>query len=364
VLCEDVAPVGTGEAVTKELKVYESSQGVVPFRLIDSMGLEYSVASRLKLSRQVRKLSGNSVRSEDADSYIHMVWYCIDSNAKRVFKENIDIIHHVAKMWKNVPIIVVFTKAYSEYEDKENIRMINRILESYKYKDELNIRRVLSVVAQPTVINEDTVIPCRGLEELVFTTNELTPVAYQLAEAGAEEYKVRLERKQAQAIVAAVTTEATVVGMIPIPIPDSTILCPSQIVMLRMITKSYGLGNDKNFAKDMLERFLEVGAVTTAAHGVLNALKAVPGLNLAAATMNAIVAGTITFAMGQVYIRFVEGARVGKYRLDDYSVLDKLIKSDYAKVIANVVERYSGKLSGKNSVKEIFDDVLKDDSEK
>lgn len=294
------APTGVGEAVTKEIAIYQND--VLPFRMVDTIGYEYGLFKQNHIKRDIAKFCKEGVKSGDVEKLIHMIWFCIDGTAKRIDQQVLGYIRSVTNDWKNVPVIVVFTKSYSKVEINENIKMAKEGIEKYNTNHQrrpLNVKEIIPVVAKEYPIDETTAVSPMGLDTLVTKTAELVPEARKISESAIKEIDLKIKNAMANALIGGATTGATAVGAIPIPIPDATILVPIQSGMLAGVAKIYGI-QDKDAANEIINTILKVGATTMAGKGLLNAIKAIPGVNVAAAVLNAAVAGTITLAAGEV----------------------------------------------------------------
>ena len=84
---EEMAETGIGEATTKEMRVYESED--LNFRLIDTMGFEHGIISQSKAILAVKKWSKESIKNDDRERQINVIWYCIDGTSRKMFKKNI-----------------------------------------------------------------------------------------------------------------------------------------------------------------------------------------------------------------------------------------------------------------------------------
>ncbi len=294
------APTGVGEAVTKEIAIYQNDE--LSFRMIDSVGYEYGLFKQNKIKHEIANFCKEGVKSSDIEKLIHMIWFCIDGTTKRIDQEVLGYIKSVTNDWKNVPVFVVFTKSYSRIEIEENIQMANAAIEKYNHahkKRPLNVKEIIPVVAKEYKIDETVTIAPMGLDALVSKTIELAPEAKQISTSAIKEIDLKIKNAMANALIAAATTGATAVGAIPIPIPDATILVPIQSGMLAGVAKIYGI-QDKDMTNEVINTILKVGATTMAGKGLLTALKAIPGMNIAAAVLNAAVAGSITLAAGEI----------------------------------------------------------------
>ncbi len=309
VLGEEQAPTGSGISVTREMAAYESD--TLPFRVIDTVGYEYGMLKQLKLRFDIQKWSKDSGRLKDSKKLIHMIWFCTDVQSARVFQEVLDYLRGISQTWKDVPIIVVQTKSYSETEIDRNKKIFLETLAKYRHRKELNIRDVIPVVAKAYPINAETIVIPRGVDELIKRTNELSPDARKLNEKAVVDIDLRLKRGMANSLIAASTTGAALVGAVNIAVPDATLLVPIQIGMLTGVSRIYGISGKAN-ANEIINSIVETGGTTMVGKQLLNALKAVPGLAPLGVVLNAIVAGAITFAAGEVSVTVFERVRRGE----------------------------------------------------
>lgn len=297
ILGEEKALADTGAAVTKEIAPYEND--VLPFRMIDTVGYEYGLFQQLKIKRELAKWSRSGIQKRDASKLIHIIWFCIDGQGKRVPRETLDYLHNTSKIWKGIPIIVVFTKSYSVTEVETNVQMLAKELEKYKKRNALNVQCTIPVVAREWQVDENTIIPPRGIVELVEKTNDLIPEAKRLNEKAVMDIDLKVRGAMANSVIAASTAAAAAIGAVPIPIADSALLLPLQSGMLLGVGKIYRMG-DSEVGNEIIDAVIKVGGTTIAGKTLVSLLKAIPGVNIAAAVLNAIVAGTITFIAGEV----------------------------------------------------------------
>ena len=344
ILEEDRAPVGTGDPVTEVLEVYEKES--LPFRMIDTVGYEYGMLDPVKVRAQMQKWSKDAVKKKDTARIIHIIWFCVDAQSKRIFRKTLDNLREVSRLWNDVPILVVFTKSYAETEDAENRQMFLDVLSRYKKKEELNIRGIVPVVAKELRVTETVTVAPRGLDTLVSWTNSLIPEAKRLSRNALRSMDLQMKRAMANSLIAGSVAGAAVVGAVPIPVADSAILVPLQYGMLTRIGKIYGMEKD-SAENSIIENILKVGATTMAGRSILSAVKAIPGLHIAASVLNALVAGTVTFAAGEISVLVFEGIRKGDIdpkavdwaRYIDFLFREKLPK--YTKALEEALEKGS-----------------------
>ena len=163
-------------------------------------------------------------------------------------------------------------------------------------------------------------------------------------------------RSQARRMIAGTAAGAAVVGAVPIPIADSALLVPLQLHMLTRIAKIYWM--EKNSAENaVIDNIIKVGATTMAGRTILSALKGVPGIHLAASVLNALVAGTVTYAAGEISAMVFEGIQRGTIdpmTIDWARYIEVLYREkmpEYTELIQEALEKRSAEDVVKNLVK-------------
>jgi uncharacterized protein (DUF697 family)/GTP-binding protein EngB required for normal cell division len=349
------APTGVGEAVTKEIKIYQNEE--LPFRMIDTVGYEYGLFRQNKIKHAIASFCKEGVKTADVEKLIHMIWFCIDGTTKRIDQEVLGYIKSVTNDWKNVPVFVVFTKSYSRIEIEENTLMANAAIEKYNNshkKRPLNVKEIIPVVAKGYPIDDAVTVAPMGLDDLISKTIAFAPEAKQISESAIKEIDLKIKNAMANSLIGAATTGATAVGALPIPIPDATILVPIQSGMLRGVGKIYDI-QDKGVANEIINTILKVGATTMAGKGLLSALKAIPGMNIAAAVLNAAVAGSITLAAGEISNILFKKAYTNEIDLKsvDWSKEVETLFKDYLPGIIEALKKLSAERDGKIDAKSI-----------
>ena len=154
-LGEEKAETGIGDPVTNAIAVYQSDS--LPFRMIDTAGYEFDFFHQHKTRNDIAKFGKEGVRQKNVEKLIHMIWFCIDGTVKRIDQSVLSYIKSVSDDWKGVPIILVFTKSYSEIEEEENVQMARDAIHKYNSKHTKNplvIEGIIPVVAKLYPINE------------------------------------------------------------------------------------------------------------------------------------------------------------------------------------------------------------------
>lgn len=320
------AVTGLGEAVTTQMEVYDNE--VLPFRIIDSIGFEYGFLKQRKAIGAVVDWSKKSIKEDARDKQIDLIWYCVDATSRKMFGKNIEMLAKAVKIWKDAPVLVVLTKSYSTIEDEDNKQMVRVAFSKFK---KINLKDVVSVVAQPYQIDEDVIVGARGITELIERTNELLPEAMQLNEVAVTDFKLKQKRMQANALTATATVAAATVGAVPIPFADAAILTPLELGVIKLISKIYNVPSNSSTGEQLIKGIVEMGTVSMAARGVISGLKAIPVLNLGTSVLNAIVAGAIMAAVGEATIYIMERIYLGEKDAADLDWAKKVVESEIGK---------------------------------
>ena len=351
------AETGNGEAVTKEIAIYQNDD--LPFRMIDTVGYEYGLLRQFRIKRDISKFCKEGVQTKNIEKLIHMIWFCIDGTTKRIDQEVLGYIKSVTNDWKNVPVIIVFTKSYSSVEIDENIQMareaINKYNENHKKKP-LNVKDIIPVVAKTYQINETTSVSPKGLDVLINKTADLAPEARKISNDAIKEIDIRMKNAMANAVIGASTAGATAIGAIPLAIPDATVLVPIQTGMLTAISKIYNV-QDEDSSNEIINTIIKVGGTTMAGKALLNGIKAIPGLNVAGAILNAAVAGTITLAAGEISNVLFKGVYAKEIDVKSINWEKEITKmfNDYLPGIIDALNKLSSENGGKLDLKKIGD---------
>lgn len=342
---------GVGEGNTQNIAIYESSTW--PIRCIDTKGFEYSKAEQFKTIRQVKKFTKQQVsiseKEKEKSVGIDAVWYCIEGTARRTFAYNIDIMNKAIKKWKNVPIFAVITKSYSESDIAENVEAVSKAFAKGK---ELNLQKIIPVVAQAYQINNETIVEPKGIDELCSLTLDCSDYAKKISEENRKRMVLEQKRFTAQAIVTGATTAGVVVGAVPIPFADSLILVPLETALTKSILKVYNI----DFSGELVTSIVGSAVITNIAKTALSSLKAIP--NIAGSVLNAVVAGFFVAVLGETVTALSEAIYNGKI---DVNKIDEVVNFMSNKLkdnailgsVVNYIENNAEKLQGK-SAKEIF----------
>jgi uncharacterized protein (DUF697 family)/GTP-binding protein EngB required for normal cell division len=359
VLGDAKAETGWGtKGTTTELAIYESEE--IPFRVIDSVGFEPSFLKERLAINAVKRWSTNSAKEGNENSRINVIWFCIDGTSRKLFPKAIENLSRATSMWESVPVIVVITKSYSVPDRKDNIEMVHNAFAKQKRYSK-NLRKVIPVVASTYVLNDNAYAAPEGITELIDVTNELMPEGIKAGETDIAVFKLNRKRVLAHGIIGVSTAAAVVVGAVPIPFADAIILSPIEIALVNALSQIYGISN-KEGSKQFLNSIIEVGTVSMAAKSAISALKAIPGVNVGASVLNAIIAGSIVATIGEGTVCAFEQVYLGKKSIEDIDWVKKVIESrftsQFTDIAKTVVEKITKNTDNK-AIAEIITDVFK-----
>ena len=102
-----------------------------------------------------------------------------------------------------------------------------------------------------------------------------------------------------------------------------------------------------------------MGTVGAAAKASISAIKAIPGINIAAAALNAVIAGVFVAIIGETSKYLFEQVYTGKRTLEDIDWAQKILESKLTNEALEKVNKLLGSVSDKTDVKEITELVKK-----
>ena len=336
---------------TAEVTEYYSEE--LGITLVDTVGFEPKKQKKQVAVKKVQAWTKDGIEKGDHAKSIDVVWFCVDGTAPRLFDEHIRSLSKAIKQWKNVPVIVVITKSFSETEQIWNMDKIDEIFR--KDAKSINLKRIIPVVALPLVVSEDYIIPQSGLEHLIDWTMRLIPEGSAAKQKAIDNFKVKRKRMWAQSVVLGSTASAATIGAVPIPFPDGALLAPLEAAEIRSIAKIYGIEGGKD-SDNLIRMLVEMGTAGIVAKMILNGLKAIPAVNIAADILNAIVAGSIVAAIGEGSQIVFEQIYLGNKSITDTEWVKNLMETTVGKTIAGNVDEIVRILQKKGKVS--MSDVL------
>ena len=289
----NLAETGVGKPVTQTMKEY-TKEGE-PVHIFDTKGFELgnalTIREELKSEIEKRKKLG------DMKKQIHLAWFCISNDGKRVEKAEIEFINDLAK---ELPVVVVLTKT------------LDTSLEFYNIvKDECReATNVIRVLAQPYETPIGT-IPAMGLEELIDHTYEIVPDIAKAALAASQKVNESITKKAVDKIIAVAASSAAAIGATPIPFSDAVLLAPVQIGMIASICKVMKVDADRAFLTTIVSSAAGVlGATITGRAVVRGLIKCIPGAgSVIGGSISAVTASLLTTGMGYAFYNAVRTAQ-------------------------------------------------------
>lgn len=364
VLGDNIAKTGWGTSgTTDKLTIYENNK--IPFRIIDTIGFEPSFMKEHKAIDAVKKWSRESAKEGQEEKQINVIWFCIDGTSSKLFPQTLKALSKATSIWSSVPVVIAITKSYSVPDREKNIQMVRNLTANQK-RYLSNLRKVIPVVAETYVLNDSAYAPPEGISDLIETTNTLMPEGIKAGENDISTYVLNRKRALAQGVVAVATSSGVIVGAVPIPIADAFILSPIELAEVNSIAKIYDIENTEE-SKQFINSIVEVGTVSATAKAVISALKALPGINLGAGIVNAIIAGSIIVALGEGSIYAFEQVYLGKKSVTDIDWVKKVMESKFSSQFQETVKTIAEKMAenmDKQKISEIITDLFLNSSDK
>ncbi len=285
------ATTGQGRPVTQDTR--EIRKEGVPLSIFDTRGLEMADFSATLGALQ--SFVSERARSSDSNQHIHVAWICIAEDSRRVEPGEEQLVKMLAD--SNIPVIAVITKARSDKGFRATVLQILPLA-----------RNAVQVRAIEEELDEDIVLPPKGLGDLVNLTMEVVPEGLKRAFTAAQKVDIELKKTQSHAIVAGAAASAAGIAAVPIPFSDAVAIVPIQVAMLAGISATFGLSIDKSFLTTI------VGGIVTGAGGTLagraivsSLLKLIPGVgSVVGGTIAAATAAAFTVVFGEAYIAALE----------------------------------------------------------
>lgn len=354
VLGEQVARTSYGtKGTTVKLEIYESE--IIPFRLIDTIGFEPGFFQRNRAINAVKDWGKDCAKVGKEDTGISVIWFCVEGTTSKLFSDTIRSLSRATAMWPSIPIIVVITKSYSEPDRERNIQMVKEaFVEQKKKRYEKNLKGIIPVVAETFTLNDTAYAPPAGIDKLIELTNRLLPEGMKAAKKDLAAFRLNRKRVFAQGVVGAATAGAAVVGAVPFTIPDAAILTPLETAEVKSLGSIYEIKN----SNQLINSIIEAGTVGTAAKSAINLIKAIPGLNIAAAVLNSIIAASFAVAIGEGSIYIFEQVYLGNKEPGDIDWVKRFMESKIANGFVEKVKAVIEKVGNKDDKESIVQAVL------
>lgn len=326
------AETGLGRPVTSEIR--KKVKKDYPLAIYDTPGFELSSNQQDKVKEEMLDIIKKGFESKDINDAIHCIWYCINVGGNRTFDESeVTWLKEFTTENKitQVPIIVVLTQAIPKKKAAEMKNLVE--------KENLDIVKVVPVLAQDMDFDEEYIARAYGLDQLIDVMAEVLPNELQSTLQNVQKVSLESKKKAAQAVVAAAVAGSFGEGFAPIPFSDAMLLVPTQVGMIAGITVVFGLDISKSFLTSFVSATIgSAGATVLGRTIVSNLLKFIPGVGtVAGGLISGTTAGLLTTALGGAYIKIMEMVYKGEinkeslYTADGQKEMASLFKEELKK---------------------------------
>lgn len=270
VLGEDLAPTGTGQAVTRKNQVYSKSlplpigkvdektgqYGEVSktLNLYDTVGLEIDSTITQKTLSEIKSYIRRAQLQEGAND-LSLVWFCMNWRSSRLESYEVQLIKSLSVDYE-IPFMIVLTQCYTD-EEGDFEKQIKRDF------PEIPIARILA----KDYMLRDGSIPAYGVTPLLRgSVLEYDKTKVRILESKltklTEDRKQRISamRKTGMDYVEKYSNKAMKIGFVPggcIPVVHG--IC---ITMITALNKVVGINDSKGFASDIFANAV-VGLIAT-----------------------------------------------------------------------------------------------------
>ena len=329
---DKIAETGLGRPITTEIRKIEKKD--YPMAIYDTPGFELSEGQQAKVKEEIIELIHKGLATGDINNAIHCIWYCINVGGNRTFDQTeINWLKELIEKNKvtKVPIIVVLTQACPKTKGKQMQTLVE--------KENLDIIKVIPVLAQDMDFDGEYVAKAYGLDQLVDIMSEALPEELQDTLQNVQKASLKSKKKRSRAVVAAASAVAFGEGFIPIPFSDAAVLIPTQITMIASITTNFGMSISKSVIMSFISSTIGTAATTILGKSMVsNLFKLIPGVGTGVGGMiSGSTASLLTTALGEAYIKFMEMIYKGELKKEDLydqngqKAISKMFKEELTK---------------------------------
>lgn len=326
------AKTGLGRPVTDEIRKIEKKD--YPMAIYDTPGFELSKGQQNKVKDEIIELINKGCASKDVNDVIHCIWYCINVGGNRTFDETeIAWLKELTESNKitQVPIIVVLTQSCPKSKAQEMKTLVE--------KENLDIVKVVPVLAQDMDFDEEYVAKAYGLDRLIDVMSESLPDELQDTLQNVQKASLESKKKHSQAAVVTAVAAAFGEGFAPIPFSDAAVLIPTQVAMIASITTIFGMEVNKSVLTGFVSSTLGTAGATVLGKTIVsNLIKLIPGVGtVVGGLISGSTASLLTTALGEAYIILMEMIYKGELKAEDlYSddgkdTISKIFKNELKK---------------------------------
>ena len=329
---DKIAETGLGRPITTEIRKIEKKD--YPMAIYDTPGFELSEGQQAKVKEEIIELIHKGLATGDINNAIHCIWYCINVGGNRTFDQTeINWLKELIEKNKvtKVPIIVVLTQACPKTKGKQMQTLVE--------KENLDIIKVIPVLAQDMDFDGEYVAKAYGLDQLVDIMSESLPEELQDTLQNVQKASLKSKKKRSRAVVAAASAVAFGEGFIPIPFSDAAVLIPTQITMIASITTNFGMSISKSVIMSFISSTIGTAGTTILGKSMVsNLFKLIPGVGTGVGGMiSGSTASLLTTALGEAYIKFMEMIYKGELKKEDLydqngqKAISKMFKEELTK---------------------------------
>ena len=329
---DKIAETGLGRPITTEIRKIEKKD--YPMAIYDTPGFELSEGQQAKVKEEIIELIHKGLATGDINNAIHCIWYCINVGGNRTFDQTeINWLKELIEKNKvtKVPIIVVLTQACPKTKGKQMQTLVE--------KENLDIIKVIPVLAQDMDFDGEYVAKAYGLDQLVDIMSEALPEELQDTLQNVQKASLKSKKKRSRAVVAAASAVAFGEGFIPIPFSDAAVLIPTQITMIASITTNFGMSISKSVIMSFISSTIGTAGPTILGKSMVsNLFKLIPGVGTGVGGMiSGSTASLLTTALGEAYIKFMEMIYKGELKKEDLydqngqKAISKMFKEELTK---------------------------------
>lgn len=284
ILEEDLAPTGSGQAVTKENKVYSKGMllsigdadnhsglyGMIgkKLNLYDTVGLEIDTNITRNTLEIINKIIKKTQENEKEND-MTLVWFCVNSRSSRLEAYELELIRELSIEYE-IPFVIVMTQCYTREKGELEKQIENDL-------PEISVMRVLSKDYK----TRGGSVTAFGIHELLclsvidYNKNKVNILENKLDRLNQDrQRKIQELKAKGNGYIKNYGDKAGKIGSIPVGcIPIVHGMC---VKMLMDLNKMVGINSAKGFASDLFSNAV-VGAIVTP-------LMAVPLLSATIAT--------------------------------------------------------------------------------
>jgi len=314
----DLAKTGIGRPVTEHCEAYTIPES--PITIYDSRGLELNKDNGENL-KEIYDVVKSRNSSGNTQKYIHICWYCMSENIPRLEDAEINIIRDIRRL---IPVIIVLTQS-PDGDDTQ--KFINEIKSAFA-GDDIDVVPIMAkpknVVGKRGQIN----IESYGLDELVEKSYEYLAESVKKTFAAFQQSSIKLKKYYAFNACVLYSGAVAASAFQPFPIADAVIMTSIQVTMMASITACFGLNPLKLNLKTVILGLGGPFAAIAVGRTLVSLLKLIPGFGTAAGGMiNATTGGSITLALGRIYIGVLSSIVEDGCVVNEFEILTRMAKA-------------------------------------